>query len=72
MENLGNKNEGLMITPRLTIILMIQIRINAENYKSTLQERYTKIIKQYKISNTLFIIKNPKTWEHQYPVDIKR
>ena len=72
MENLGNKNEGLMITPRLTIILMIQIRINAENYKSTLQERYTKIIKQYKISNTLFIIKNSKTWERQYPVDIKR
>lgn len=61
-----------MITPRLTIILMIQIWINAENYKSTLQERYTKIIKQYKISNTLFIIKNFKTWEHQYPVDIKR
>ena len=72
MENLWNKNEGLMITPRLTIILMIQIRINAENYKSTLQERYTKIIKQYKISNTLFIIKNSKTWERQYPVDIKR
>lgn len=72
MENIGNKNEGPMITPRLTIILMIQIWINAENYKSTLQERYTKIIKQYKISNTLFIIKNSKTWEHQYPVDIKR
>ena len=72
MENIGNKNEGLMITPRLTIILMIQIWINAENYKSTLQERYTKIIKQYKISNTLFIIKNSKTWEHQYLVDIKR
>lgn len=72
MENIGNKNEGLMITPRLTIIPMIQIWINAENYKSTLQERYTKIIKQYKISNTLFIIKNSKTWEHQCPVDIKR
>lgn len=72
MENIGNKNEGFMITPRLTIILMIQIWINAENYKSTLQERYTKIIKQYKISNTLFTIKNSKTWEHQYPVDIKK